>query len=175
VHNVAEYGPYNPASTPEVIMPDWFLMWVFGFLKIWPSWLTFHVGPLHFSSEFLGGIVLPGIVFAVVFAWPFIDRTEEGVHFTADPLDRAWQTAAGVAGVVFVMIASIAGMNVLLADAVGVPTSALTNPLRIALLGGPVLAFGLIYWLLSDDEGDGEEASPDEGDAADSEEVPADD
>jgi cytochrome b-561 len=165
VHNVAEYGPNNPAGTPELIMPDWFLMWVYGFLKLWPQWAVFSLGPLEFNAEFLAGIVTPTLVFLVVFAWPFIDRSEE-THFTANPLERSWQTAAGVAGVVFIMIASLAGMNNLLGRALGVSTGVVNPILLGALLLCPLAAFGIVYATL---RGDDEEATtPDE-------EVPADD
>jgi cytochrome b-561 len=163
VHNVAEYGPNNPASTPAIIMPDWFLMWLYGFLKLWPTWLSFSVGPVHFSTEFLGGIVVPGLVFLVVFAWPFIDRSEP-IHFTTDPLDRPWQTGVGVAGVTFIMIASIAGMNNLLADAIGVSTNVLNPVLTLALVAVPLAAFGIVYRTLRGPVSDPSEAAvPEEG------------
>jgi len=166
VHNVAEYGPNNPASTPAIIMPDWFLMWLYGFLKLWPTWLSFSVGPLHFSTEFLGGIVVPGLVFLVVFAWPFIDRSEP-IHFTTDPLDRPWQTGAGVAGVTFIMVASIAGMNNLLADATGLSTTVLNPVLTLALVAVPLVAFGIVYRTLRGPGEDRPEAAVPEEDTGD--------
>ncbi|MFB6102537.1 MAG: cytochrome bc complex cytochrome b subunit [Haloplanus sp.] len=153
VHNVAEYGPNNPAATPDLIMPDWFLMWVYGFLKLLPQWFSFSVGSVHVSTEFIGGIVLPGLVFLAVFLWPFVDRSEE-VHFTTDPLARPWQTAVGVAGVAFIMIASIAGMNNILAEQVLSTSTNVVNPiLTVALLGAPPLFGALTYLLLRDDHG----------------------
>ena len=167
VHNVAEYGPNDPASTPELIMPDWFLMWVYGFLKLLPG-IGIDVGPVHINSEFLGGIVLPGLVFAAIMAWPFIDRTPEPTHFTADPLERAWQTAVGVAAVAFVMIASIAGMNNILANRVLNSSTNVVNPiLTAALLLVPPL-FGVLTYLLLRD---GEPSTPPDEEA---EEVAAD-
>lgn len=139
VHNIAEYGPNNPASTPELIMPDWFLMWGYGFLKLVPSWLSFDLFGIHFSAEFIGGLVLPGIVFAAVAAWPFIDYTPEPVHFTADPTERPWQTAVGMAGITFIMAASIAGMDVIVADVVGMETDTLRPYLIGLVVGAPVL------------------------------------
>jgi len=167
VHNVAEYGPNNPASTPELIMPDWFLMWVYGFLKLLPG-IAIDLGPIHINSEFLGGIVLPGLVFAAIVAWPFVDRAPEPTHFTIDPLERAWQTAVGVAAVAFIMIASIAGMNNILADQVLGTTTNVVNPiLTAALLLVPPLFGGLTYLLLRD----GEPSTPPE---EETEEVAAD-
>ncbi|WP_049919594.1 cytochrome b [Haloarcula vallismortis] len=161
VHNVAEYGPNDPAATPELIMPDWFLMWVYGFLKLLPQ-ISFNIGPAHINGEFIGGIVLPGLVFAAVAVWPFIDRTEP-THFTADPLDRAWQTGVGVGAVAFIMIASIAGMNNILADQVLGTTTGVVNPiLTAALLVVPPVFGGITYLLLRD----GEPTPSREGDVA---------
>jgi cytochrome b-561 len=155
VHNIAEYGPNDPAATPSLIMPDWFLMWVYGFLKLLPQWASFHIGPVHISGEFLGGVLLPGLVFAAVAAWPFIDRSPEPEQFTADPLQRPWQTAVGIAAVAFIMIASIAGMNNILANQVlGTTTSAVNPILTAALLGIPPLFGGITYLLLRDGDGD---------------------
>jgi cytochrome b-561 len=148
VHNIAAYGPNNPASTPELIMPDWFLMWLFGFLKLLPTWLSFTVGPIHVSTEFIGGVFLPTLLFAAIFAWPFHDSSDSATHFTVDPLARPYQTAVGVAAVVFVMLASLAGMNNIFADVLGVETGALNGVLIVALLAGPMLYGGLTYWLL---------------------------
>ncbi|MDS0276965.1 cytochrome bc complex cytochrome b subunit [Halomicroarcula sp. S1AR25-4] len=166
VHNIAHYGPNDPASTPGLIMPDWFLMWVYGFLKLLPKWASFTVGPVHVSGEFIGGVVLPGLVFAAVAVWPFIDRTPEPTHFTADPLSRPWQTGVGVAAVAFVMIASIAGMNNILADKVLGTTTGVVNPiLQAALLLVPPLVGGLTYLLLRN--GDNESPTDEQEIAAD--------
>ena len=165
VHNVAEYGPNDPASTPALIMPDWFLMWVYGFLKLLPEWMAFSVGPVHVSTEFLGGVFLPSLVFLAIVAWPFLDRTDP-VHFTADPLARPRQTAVGVAAVAFVMIASIAGMNNILAAQVLGTTTGVVNPvLTAALLGVPPL-FGALTYLLLRGGGDDPGASDGSADPA---------
>jgi cytochrome b-561 len=154
VHNIAEYGPNDPAGTPELIMPDWFLMWVYGFLKLLPSWLSFTVPVvgIHVSTEFVGGVLLPTLVFGAVAAWPFVDYHREPTHFTADPLERPWQTAVGVAAIQFIMIASIAGMNNLLGRALGVGTGVINPILTVALVVVPLGSGLLTYRLLRDDE-----------------------
>ncbi|MFB6169929.1 MAG: cytochrome bc complex cytochrome b subunit [Haloarculaceae archaeon] len=147
VHNVAQYGPNDPSSTPTLIMPDWFLMWVFGFLKLIPSWVSFSVGAVNVSPEFIGGIVLPGLVFGLVFLWPFIDRSSE-THFTANPLDRPWQTAVGVVAVDFIMVTSIAGMNNQLAEAIDVSTGTVNAVLLAAAAVVPLAAGVITYAVL---------------------------
>ncbi|MFT4956814.1 MAG: cytochrome b-561, partial [Halobacteriales archaeon] len=152
VHNVAQYGPNDPAGTPALIMPDWFFMWLYGFLKLLPSWLSFSVFGVHFSTEFWGGIVLPTLVFVGVFAWPFLDRTEEPTHFTTSPFDRPWQTAVGVGAVVFILIASLAGMNNIAADVLGVSTGVINPWLTVALIVVPIVFGWIVYAMLSPGE-----------------------
>jgi len=147
-HNVAEYGPSNPASTPALVMPDWFLMWLYGFLKLVPAGLGFTVAGVHVSTEFIGGVMLPGLVFLGIFAWPFLDRSGDPVHFTSDPMARPVPTAVGVAAIVMVMAASLAGMNNLVARILGTSTEVVTPFLAVLTIGGPVLAFGITYGLV---------------------------
>ncbi|MFW6003781.1 MAG: cytochrome b [Halanaeroarchaeum sp.] len=148
VHNVAAYGPNDPAGTPAIVMPDWFLMWLYGFLKIIPSSFVFHVGGVEFNTEFWGGVFLPGLVFGLLIAWPFVDRTDGERHFSADPLARPVPTAVGVAGIVLILIASMAGMNNLLASALGVSTGAVTPILTVLVVVLPILA-GVATYLLA--------------------------
>jgi cytochrome b-561 len=152
VHNVAEYGPNNPASTPALVMPDWFFMWVYGLLKLTPSWLSFSLAGIHVNTEFLGGVVAPGVIILGVLVWPFVDRYDRPEHFTVDPHARPIRTAVGVAAVVLVMIASIAGMNNLLASALSVTTDVVNPVLLAATVLGPLAAGGVTYLALDRQE-----------------------
>lgn len=164
VHNVAQYGPNDPAGTPALIMPDWFFMWLYGFLKLLPTWLSFDILGVHFSTEFWGGIVLPTLVFVGVFVWPFLDRTDEPTHFTTSPFDRPWQTAIGVGAVAFILIASLAGMNNIAADVLGVSTGVINPWLTLALIVVPIGIGGIVYRMLSSERASaGDESPPDEG------------
>jgi cytochrome b-561 len=174
VHNVAEYGPNDPSSTPSLIMPDWFLMWGYGFLKLVPSWMSADLLGIHISAEFVGGVLLTGLVFGVVAVWPFIDYEEEPVHFAADPIDRPFQTAVGVAGIVFVLLASVAGMDVIVADVVGMATNTLKPYLIAALVAGPVAA-GLTVYAALGGFGDDDHQRANDREAADDHEASADD
>ncbi|MFC7186502.1 cytochrome b [Halorubrum yunnanense] len=166
VHNIAQYGPNDPASTPSLVMPDWFLMWGYGFLKLTPSWMSFDVLGIHVSSEFVGGLLLPSLVFVAVVIWPFVDRAEEPEHFTRNYLDRPFPTAVGIVGVTLVMIASIAGMDVIVAEILGTSTAALRPYLIGALVLVPAAAGTLTYAVLGG-FGDGSEREPPSTDGAD--------
>jgi cytochrome b-561 len=129
-------------------------MWGYGFLKLVPSWMSFDLFGVHVSSEFVGGLVLPGLVFAAVAVWPFLDYEPEPTHFAANPLDRPPQTAVGVAAVAFVMIASLAGMDVIVADLLGTTTDAIKPALIGLLVAGPAVAGGITYAVLAGYDGD---------------------
>lgn len=147
VHNIAAYGPNDPAGTPAIVMPDWFLMWLYGFLKVIPASFTFHVAGVEFNTEFWGGVFLPGLVFGALILWPFIDRSADESHFSADPLARPVPTAVGVGAIVLVLIASLAGMNNLLATALGTTTGAVTPILTVLVIVFPIVAAVATYLL----------------------------
>src|SRR5215212_3445337 len=72
-HPLSAFGPPGP-TTPEV-KPDWYLMWIYGFLKIVPSWTEFRFLGTTFSPNFYGGLLFPTLVFGLMTVAPFLDRT----------------------------------------------------------------------------------------------------
>src|SRR5438270_4258507 len=73
VHPLAAYGPPTP-ETPAV-KPDWYLLWIFGFLKLIPAGVGMTLGPLTIGPDFLGGVLFPGLVFGTIALVPWLDRT----------------------------------------------------------------------------------------------------
>ena len=73
VHPIEFYGPPSPA-TPSV-KPDWFLLWVYGALRLIPGWMEVHVLGTTIGSEAIGGIFLPGLIGAILILVPWFDRT----------------------------------------------------------------------------------------------------
>src|ERR687898_821056 len=76
-HPLTAFGPPGPA-TPEV-KPDWYLMWVYGFLKIVPPWASFSLFGATIGPNFLGGMLFPAALFGVLTLTPWIDRTNRHV------------------------------------------------------------------------------------------------
>src|SRR5260370_40044015 len=77
VHTLAAYGP--PTGETPMVKPDWYLLWIFGFLKLIPAGVGFSVGPITINPEFLGGVLFPGTVFGVMTLVPWLDRTHRHV------------------------------------------------------------------------------------------------
>ncbi len=60
--------PADPFETPSPIYPEWYFLYVFGFLKFW----TWNVGPIEAKVI---GVTLPMVVwYGLLFLVPFIDR-----------------------------------------------------------------------------------------------------
>jgi cytochrome b-561 len=84
-HPLDAYGPPTP-ETPEV-KPDWYLMWIYGFLKIIPPEVSFTLFGATFGPTFFGGVVFPLAFFALILAAPFLDRTNRRVIGTYEYLE----------------------------------------------------------------------------------------
>jgi cytochrome b-561 len=99
VHPLAAYGP--PTAETASVKPDWYLLWIFGFLKLIPSGVGFSVGPENIGPEFLGGVAFPGVVFGAIALVPWLDRTNRRVlgrfEYLQPPTEAPLRLALGVA------------------------------------------------------------------------------
>jgi cytochrome b-561 len=77
VHPLAAYGPPT-AETPSV-KPDWYLLWIFGFLKLIPAGVGVTLGPVTIGPEFLGGVLFPGAILGTMTLVPWLDHTNRRV------------------------------------------------------------------------------------------------
>ncbi|HEU5430121.1 MAG TPA: cytochrome b N-terminal domain-containing protein, partial [Thermomicrobiales bacterium] len=102
-HPLAAYGPPSPA-TPEV-KPDWYLMWIYGFLKIVPSQASVSLFGATIGPTFLGGLLFPAVVFAVLTFTPWIDRANRlavrRVEYLQPPRQSPVRFALGLAVLAF--------------------------------------------------------------------------
>jgi len=98
------YGPFEAARASAGTQPDWYVGWLDGGLRLWPHW-EFRSFGHEIPNPFFPGIVLPGIVFNVIYAWPWIDKKLFGdyeEHNLLDrPRDKPLRTAIGVAALLF--------------------------------------------------------------------------
>jgi ubiquinol-cytochrome c reductase cytochrome b subunit len=68
------WGPYHTYAGTNGAQPDWYLGWLIGALRIMPN-LEIHVfGHTLFPNPFFGGVLFPTVVFALLYALPWLDR-----------------------------------------------------------------------------------------------------
>jgi cytochrome b-561 len=106
-HPIAEFGPPGPA-TPEV-KPDWYLLWVYGFLKIVPPQATLSIFGATIGPNFIGGVLFPTLLFGLFTIAPWLDRTNQHVATRFEYLEPVRQTPMRLAtgGAVLAFLATL--------------------------------------------------------------------
>ncbi|MCD2202284.1 cytochrome bc complex cytochrome b subunit [Halobacterium sp. KA-6] len=100
-------APANPSQTPSIILPDWYLYWSFGLLKL---------GPLNPDLAILGGQKLMAdrtygvlanlVVVGFIAIVPFLNKGS-----ARRPVEQPFWAAIGVMGVVFAVTISALSMK----------------------------------------------------------------
>ena len=105
-HPVEVYGP--PGTPLTEIKPDWYLMWIYGLLRIIPSFTIIGI-----SSTFIAGLVFPAVAFGLLALAPFIDRTNRGrglrrIEYSQPATQAPVRMAIGVFSLAYVSILFVA-------------------------------------------------------------------
>ncbi|MEU6142688.1 ubiquinol-cytochrome c reductase cytochrome b subunit [Streptomyces sp. NPDC047081] len=157
INPVWVYGPYRPDQVSTGSQPDWYVGFLEGALRLVPPWETSFAGHTLMWNVLLPAVVLPALLFAVLYAYPFVEQRLTGEwrqeqHLCDRPRERPVRTGLGVAGITFYGVLLLAGGNDVIAQSFRISVNTLTWILRIALVVGPVVAFlltrGLCHALL---------------------------
>ena len=90
-------GPANANSTPAVILPDWYLYWSFGLLKLTPINPELALlGGEKLVSDRVYGVVANIVVVSIIAVVPFLNKGA-----VRRPVEEPGWAALGVGGVVF--------------------------------------------------------------------------
>jgi cytochrome b-561 len=109
VHPSAFYGPPQPV-TPEV-KPDWYLLWVYGALRLIPGDLSFRFLGATIGSEAIGAMLVPGLLTLVILLVPWLDRAPSSLYFAEHPSASPGRLALGVAVITLFLALSLAGFG----------------------------------------------------------------
>lgn len=110
VHPSEFYGPPGPA-TPEV-KPDWYLLWVYGALRLIPGNVSLHMPGATLGSEAIGAMLVPGLIALVILLVPWLDRSRSSEFYAEDPRSSPARLAAGAVLLTLLGALSLAGFNV---------------------------------------------------------------
>ena len=145
------YGPFRADQVTSPAQPDWYLGWVEGALRIFPAWELRAFG-FEIPNPFFPAVLLPGLTFLLLYAWPFLEARVTGDHEPHHLLDRARdhpaRTALGVATLSFYLVLFLAAGNDLIARWLDVPVVSVTWAFRIGVLVVPPLAGWVTYRLM---------------------------
>jgi quinol---cytochrome-c reductase cytochrome b subunit len=141
------YGPYDPSSVSSPAQPDWYLGWLEGALRIFPRWEIRGFGHV-IPNPFFPAVLLPGVTFLILYAWPFLEERFAGdglVHNLLDrPRDRPVRTAIGAGAFAFYAVLFFAASNDVIARMLHVSVSGVTWTFRILTVAvPPVVGFAM--------------------------------
>lgn len=126
----------DPSTTPIIILPDWYLYWTFGLLKMGPlnPELTI-LGGEKITADRTYGVLAQGAVMTVIAMVPFLNKGS-----ARRPVEQPFWASVGVFGAVFaVMISALAIKNLVPLNAHLLFDLTFIVPILAGILTYPVL------------------------------------
>ncbi len=141
VNPVWLFGPFDPAAVTTAAQPDWYMGWLEGAFRLMPPART-EVFGYELSEVFLPGVLLPGLTFALLYGWPFVERRltkDRAAHNLLDrPSEHPWRTSLGTAVLTFYFVLFLAGSQDIASQHLQVPVGRITLAFQVMLLALPV-------------------------------------
>jgi len=136
------YGPFEVGTVTAPAQPDWYIGWVDGALRLWPAWQLPLFG-YTIPNPFFPAVLMPGLTFLVLYAWPFLERLVTGdrrAHQLLErPRDHPGRVAFGAGAATFYGLLLVALADDVIAKATGWPIGAIVTGLRVAVLTAPLV------------------------------------
>ncbi|MFG6194369.1 cytochrome bc complex cytochrome b subunit [Nonomuraea sp. JJY05] len=164
------YGPASPTQISAGSVPDWYMGFLDGALRIMPGW-ELTIGDYTLSlAVIVPTLVVPGVFFTALAAYPMAERflasrrgrrdalgrprtasrtaRETHAHDLLDrPRETPVKTAVAAAGVTFYGVLWAAAANDQFAHQFQLTVDAVTIFFRFAVVIGPVIAFVGTRWI----------------------------
>lgn len=144
------YGPYDPTAIVPGAQPDWYLGWIEGAMRLFPG-VNVHFGPYLIPEVFFPAVVLPGLLFAVLYFYPFLEKLfsldERQHHVLRLPRQHPLNTALGCAVFAFLIVLFFAGGDDVMAVASDSSVIMIRTVLRVLVFVAPAVTFVVVYLL----------------------------
>jgi ubiquinol-cytochrome c reductase cytochrome b subunit len=149
INPIWQFGQYTAPNISYAVQPDWYMGWLDGALRIWPSWEITAAGHTVPLEVLFPALILPGIIFTICFAWPIIERryTKDNLmHNLLDrPRDRPKRTAAGAAMLGLLGMLFIASATDVLANFLHISLNTILIAMRILVVVTPFVCY-FVAW-----------------------------
>ena len=144
------YGPYDPTAAMPMAQPDWYLGWIEGAMRLIPAF-NLHLGRYLVPNIFFSALLFPMVLFAVLYAWPFIEKfiswDDQPHNVLQLPYMQPFNTAFGCAVLSFLMILFFGGGDDVIAVATGSSVVFIRRILRLLAVTVPVIV-GVVTYIL---------------------------
>jgi ubiquinol-cytochrome c reductase cytochrome b subunit len=145
------YGPFESQQVSSPAQPDWYLGWVDGALRVFPP-LELRAFGFEIPNPFYPAALMPGITFALLYAWPFLEARyskDHAVHHLLDrPRDHPVRTALGAATLAFYTALFFAASIDLLAKWMHVSVHTMLFIFQVLVIVSPFIAGWITYRLM---------------------------
>jgi ubiquinol-cytochrome c reductase cytochrome b subunit len=150
INPIWNFGPFSPANVSAGTVPDWYMGWTDGLLRLWPAWEVYlgnYTIPAAFFPFMMGLPLLVGI--ATVYPWIERRFTKDYAHHNLlqRPRDVPVRTSLGAMAITYFMVTLLSAANDVIADKFDISLNATTWMGRIGLLILPPIAYWLTYRL----------------------------
>jgi ubiquinol-cytochrome c reductase cytochrome b subunit len=157
INPIWQFGPYDPMKISYAVQPDWYMGFLDGALRIFPSWSFHDWGHTIPWEVLIPSVIFPGIVFNICYAWPAIEARftkDRALHNLLDrPRDRPKRTAAGVGMLSMLIMMFIASATDVIADFFRVSLNDVLVFMRVAVFVVPVVCAVLAYYICKELQG----------------------
>jgi ubiquinol-cytochrome c reductase cytochrome b subunit len=157
INPIWQFGPYDASRISYAVQPDFYMGFLDGALRIWPSWSFMNFGHTIPLEVFVPAVILPGIIFNIAFAWPALERKltkDNELHNLLDrPSQRPKRTAAGVAVLTFISMLFIASSTDLIANFFHLSLNDVLWAMRILVIVTPFIAYPITYKICKELQG----------------------
>jgi ubiquinol-cytochrome c reductase cytochrome b subunit len=147
INPIWQWGPFHPYLSENGAQPDWYIGWLIGALRLMPNFEPAIGNHTIVPNPFWGGALFPLVVFAVLFAWPTLERRvtrDQRRHDLLDrPRDHPVRTAIGAAFLSWVVIIFAVGSTDRLFYRLHISYAAQIHFWRIGVWVLPVISFFL--------------------------------
>ncbi|MBV9838170.1 MAG: ubiquinol-cytochrome c reductase cytochrome b subunit [Solirubrobacterales bacterium] len=147
INPIWQWGPFHPYLSSNGAQPDWYIGWLIGALRLMPNFEPAIGNHTIIPNPFWGGALFPTFVFAVMFAWPALERRFTGDHLRHDlldrPRDRPGRTAIGAAFLSWVVIVFAVGSTDRLFYRLHISYTAQIHFWRVGIWVVPIVVFFL--------------------------------
>ncbi|WP_436773966.1 cytochrome bc1 complex cytochrome b subunit [Yinghuangia sp. YIM S09857] len=145
INPIWSYGPYNPGQITAGSQPDWYIGFLEGSLRIMPNWETNLWGHTISWNVLIPSLVVPGVMFTFIAAYPWLEAWVTGDkrehHLLDRPRNVPVRTGLGAAWIAMYLVLWIGGGNDIIATHFHLSINAITWTMRVLFFVAPVVAF----------------------------------
>jgi ubiquinol-cytochrome c reductase cytochrome b subunit len=150
INPIWNFGPFSAAHVSAGTVPDWYMGWTDGLIRLWPAW-EIYLGNYMIPAAFWPFMAGLPLLVGIATLYPWIERrfTKDYAHHNLlqRPRDVPVRTSLGAMAITYFMVSLLSAANDVIAYKFSISLNATTWMGRVGLLLLPPLAYYFTYRL----------------------------